>query len=170
MKQTYTSPDPSHLVPISLFIYFKHCCHTENASFISWKGPYALICKLPEGQHAQHFRAMLLHIGLLVSEPGNLLLRTRGDGESFLLDQAPSISFTVSGLGKTWSWLRAGVCWHAGTVLPSVRILHFLRSLHLPARLSPKLWKIWILDNFIFNCTYQSFQGKLYRITSVMLK
>lgn len=169
MKQMNKSPDLSHLVLISLFIYFKHCCHRENASFIPWKRSYALICELPEGQHTQHFRAMLLHIGLLVSEPGPAF-RTPGDGEPFLLDQAPSISFTVSGLGKTWNWLRAGVCWHAGAELPSVRILHFLRSLHLPARLSPKLRKTWKLDNFIFNCAYQSFQGKLCDITSVMLK
>lgn len=78
MKQMNKSPDPRHLVPISRFIYFKHCCHRENASFIPWKGPYALVCELPEGQHTQHYRAMLLHIGLLVSEPGNLLLVPEG--------------------------------------------------------------------------------------------
>lgn len=137
--------------------------------FIPWKGSYVFTFELPEGQHAQNFRTRLLHIGLLVLEPGNLFLRTLGDCEPFLLDQAPSITFTVSGLGKTWNRLRAGVCWHAGTEMPSVRILHFLGSLHLPACLSLKLWKMWNLDDFIFNGTYQSFQGKLYHRSPVML-
>lgn len=170
MKQMNKSPDPRHLVPISRFIYFKHCCHRENASFIPWKGPYALVCELPEGQahtalpcNAASHRASCLG----ARKPA---FGTRGDCERFLLDQAPSINFTVSGLGKTWNWLRAGVCWHAGAGLPSVRILHFLRSLHIPARFSPKLRKTWNLHNFIFNCAYQSLQGKLFHITSVMLK
>lgn len=136
---------------------------------VPWKWPYAFTCELPEGQHAQYFRARLLHIGLLVLEPGNLLLRTPEDCEPFLLDQEPSISFTVSGLGKTWNRLQAGVCWHAGIALPSVRILHFFGFLPLPACLSLKLWKMWNLDDFIFNGTYQSFQGKLYHRSPVML-
>jgi hypothetical protein len=40
--------------------------------FFPWEGPYALICRLPEGQKPQHFHGILFHTGLVVLEPGSL--------------------------------------------------------------------------------------------------
>lgn len=73
-----------HLLPWQLFRLFSPREKT-----------YALTYKLPEGQKTLHFHGTLLCIGLLVLEPGSLLLWTQGDYGPSLLDQTLGISFTV---------------------------------------------------------------------------